>query len=373
MKTMGLLGMLVGFVAITSPALGSTHHVNCDVPGQTVTKALKTAQPGDTIRVRGTCEETVTMTTDRVTLDGGGEAVLQGPGGGQPGDVSEGLLNIVGVRGVEIRGFTVQHSAADGINGRQGAAFTVRDVHVLQSTDDGIEVTETSTVRFLGTCEISSSGEDGIAITRGSGALFSAEHITTADNIRAGIFVIGTATAAFDTGTVYTARNTFGILTLGHSSLTLGRAMPTILAEENRLDGILVADTSDLRLDGGTITAARNGRTGLSFGGTGGLGNIKGIILSEYNTEGARAEDASRIAQLVAGHMTIRNNTIGIIAANGSDIRITTEAAITDNGTDIVLIFGSRAIFTGTAIDTTTCDKTSLLRIDNVDVTCPTP
>jgi hypothetical protein len=38
MKTMGTLGMLVGIVAMASPALGSTHHVNCDVPGQTITK-----------------------------------------------------------------------------------------------------------------------------------------------------------------------------------------------------------------------------------------------------------------------------------------------------------------------------------------------
>src|SRR6266581_4809407 len=82
MKTMGTLGMLVGIVAMASSALGSTRHVNCDVPGQTITKALKTAQPGDTIHVQGTCEETVTITTDRVTLDGGGRAVLQGPGGG---------------------------------------------------------------------------------------------------------------------------------------------------------------------------------------------------------------------------------------------------------------------------------------------------
>ena len=373
MKAMGTLGMLMVIVAMASPALSSVHHVNCDVSGQTITKALKRAQPGDTIHVRGTCEETVTMTTDQVTLDGGGQAVLQGPGGGQLGDVSHGLLNIVGVQGVDIRGFTVQNSAADGINGRQGAAFTVRDVHVLQSADDGIEATENSTVRFLGTCEVRGSGEDGMAITRGSSALFSAERVTTAANARAGIFVIGTSTAAFDTGTMHTTQNTFGILTLGHSSLTLGRNMPTILTEHNTLDGILVADTSDLRLDGGTITAAQNGRAGLWFGGTGGLGNIRGMILSEYNTEGARAEDGSRIAQLIAGRMTIRNNTTGIIAENGSDIRMTTEATITDNGTDIVLIFGSRAIFTGTTIDTTMCDKTSLLRIDNVDVTCPTP
>ena len=190
--------------------------------------------------------------------------------------MSQGLLNIVGVQGVEIRGFTVQNSAADGMNGRQGAAFTVHDVSVFHSADDGIEATETSTVRFLGICEVRGSGEDGIAITHGSSALFSAERVTTNENARGGIFVIGTSTAAFDTGTVHTTQNTFGILTLGHSSLTLGRTMPTMLAEDNMLDGILVADTSDLRLDGGTITAARNRRTGLSFGGTGGLGNISG-------------------------------------------------------------------------------------------------
>jgi hypothetical protein len=170
--------------------------------------------------------------------------------------VSHGLLNIVGVQGVAIRGFTVQHSAADGINGRQGAAFTVRDVRVFQSADDGIESTETSTVRFLGTCAVRGSGEDGLAITRGSSALFSAERVTTDENTRAGLFVIGTSTAAFDTGRVHTAQNTMGVLTLGHSSLTLGRNMPTLLAEENTLDGILVADTSDLRLDGGAINAS---------------------------------------------------------------------------------------------------------------------
>jgi hypothetical protein len=89
----------------------------------------------------------------------------------------------------------------------------VRDVRVLQSADDGIEATETSTVRLLGTCEVRGSGEDGIAITHGASALFSAERVTTAENDRAGIFVIGTSTVAFDTGTVHTTQNTFGILT----------------------------------------------------------------------------------------------------------------------------------------------------------------
>jgi hypothetical protein len=313
------------------------------------------------------------MTTDRVTLDGGGRAVLQGPGGGQPGDVSHGLLNIVGVQGVEIRGFTVQHSAADGINGRQGAAFTVRDVRVLQSADDGIEATENSTVRFLSTCEVRGSGEDGMAITHGSSALFSAEHITTAENARVGIFVMGTSTAAFDTGTVHTTQNLVsGMIALGHASLTLSRNMPTILAEHNTVDGILVADTSNLRLNGGTITAARNGRAGLWFGGTASLSNIRGTILLEHNTEGARAEDTSTIAQLIAGRMTVRGNTIGLLGDDGSTIRIDQGGTITGNGTDIVLRFDSRGTFNGNTIGTITCDETSLVRGDT-GVTCPNP
>jgi hypothetical protein len=49
------------------------------------------------------------------------------------------------------------------------------------------------------------------------------------------------------------------------------------------------------------------------------------------------------------------------------------EAAITGHGTDVVLSFGTLATFEGTTITSVTCDKTSLLRIDNKDVTCPIP
>jgi hypothetical protein len=352
-------------------ALGITHRVNCDMPGETITNALQTAQPGDTIRVRGTCEETVTITTDRLTLRGIDNATIKGPGAGQASDVSTGLVNIVGVQDVAIRGFTIQDSLTDGINGRQGAAFTVQDVLVRRNADDGIEATENSTVRFLGTCEIHRNGDFGISITRGSSALFMAEQVAMARNSLGGMLVISTSTAAFDTGTVHTTQNTFGIITLGHSSLTLSRNVPSIVADENTLDGILVADNSDLRLDGGMITASRNGRIGLWFGGTAGLGNIAGTILLENNAvAGARAEDFSRISQLIAGQMTVRDNTVGLIADNGSDIRLDQGGTVTGNGTDIVLSFASRGTFNGNTIGTIQCDETSLVRGDT-GVTCP--
>jgi hypothetical protein len=371
MKARGILWILVVIAVTASSALGITHWVNCDMPGEKITNALQTAQPGDTIHVRGTCEETVTITTDRLTLRGIDNATIKGPGGGQARDVPTGLVNIVGVQGVEIRGFTIQDSLTDGINGRQGAAFTVQDVRVRRNADDGIEATENSTVRFLGTCEIRRNGDFGISITHGSSALFMAEQVTMARNSFGGMLVWGTSTAAFDTGAVHTTQNTLGILTFGHSSLTLSRNAPSIVADENTLDGILVADHSNLRLDGGMIIVSRNERTGLWFGGTAGLSNIAGTILLENNAvAGARAEDFSHISQLIAGQMTVRDNPIGLIADNGSDVRLDQGGTVTGNGTDIVLSFASRGTFNGNTIGTIQCDETSLVRGDT-GVTCP--
>jgi hypothetical protein len=84
-----------------------------------------------------------------------------------------------------------------------------------------------------------------------------------------------------------------------------------------------------------------------------------------------RAEDTCTIAQLIAGRMTIRDNTIGIFGDDGSTIRIDQGGTITGNGTDIVLRFGSRGTFNGKTIGTITCDETSLVRGDT-GVTCPT-
>jgi hypothetical protein len=346
MQAMGTLGMLVALIAMASPALGNTRHVNCAVPGQTITKALKTAQPGDTIRVRGTCEETVTITTDRLTLHGIDNATIQGPGGGPAGDVSEGLLNVVGAQGVEIRGFTVRDSAVDGINGRQGAAFVVRDTRILRSGDDGIEATETSTVRILGTCEVRRNSDAGISITRGSSGLFLADML-------------------------HTSHNASGLLALGHSSMALSGDISTILAEENTLDGVLAADTSDLRLDGGKITSTRNGRRGLTIGGGANLTLFAGTILLENNPEGFALLVGSAMAVFPTGNLTIQGNTtVGLTADNGSTMRIIEGATITGNGTDVVLLFGSNGTFNGNTIGTISCDETSLVRGDE-SVTCP--
>ncbi len=100
-------------MAVASPALAGTMKVNCD-KGGTITKALENAKRGDTIQVTGTCKERVTITTDRLTLDGQGSAILDGGGGFKANAVFERVITIDGARGVTITGFTVQHGP-DGI------------------------------------------------------------------------------------------------------------------------------------------------------------------------------------------------------------------------------------------------------------------
>jgi nitrous oxidase accessory protein NosD len=104
----GLLGALRlsgGLERGVAGADSAVKKVKCD-NGQTLTEALKKAKPGDTLQVMGTCQERVTITTDRLTLDGGGSTVLDGGGGG-PTEFFEGVVTIDGVQGVTLMGFMI--------------------------------------------------------------------------------------------------------------------------------------------------------------------------------------------------------------------------------------------------------------------------
>ena len=110
--------------------------VKCD-KGQTLTEALRKAKPGDTLQVTGTCHERVTITTDGLTLDGGGSAVLDGGGGG-PTEFFEAVVTIDGVQGVTLMGFTIQNGPSQGILGVGGAAFVVKDTTLQNNGAAGI-------------------------------------------------------------------------------------------------------------------------------------------------------------------------------------------------------------------------------------------
>src|SRR5215831_9049765 len=105
--------LVLAFIATPTAGWAGITNVDCN-KGQTIGQALTKADPGDTIRVTGTCHEQVTITTDRLTLDGQGTAILDG-GGGASGDDLSGLLTIDGAREVVVTGFTIQNGPGNGI------------------------------------------------------------------------------------------------------------------------------------------------------------------------------------------------------------------------------------------------------------------
>ena len=143
--------------------------VDCDA-GQTLSDALLTAIPGDTLLISGTCMERVVVTTDRLTLDGQGSALIDG-GGAAPENVTEGVVTIKGAQGVILTGITVQNGP-DGIIGTQGAAFEVRHSISQDNADEGLQVDESSTARMRD-CILQRNAGEGLNVLRTSSVTFS--------------------------------------------------------------------------------------------------------------------------------------------------------------------------------------------------------
>jgi hypothetical protein len=339
-----LYGMVIIFLVGMGSAVGATRQVKCDVPGQTITKALKTAKPGDTIQVTGICKETVTITTDRLTLDGGRSAVIDGGGGGgQGGSVFEGLLTIDGAQGVVITGFTIQQSPADGILGQRGAAFRVLDTIVEHNTDDGLQVSDNATVQLAG-FDAQHNGDFGIvAVTNSSVVIAGA--VKSSFNETDGIFIGYTSTLFMRAGTD-----------------------PAVTVADNGRDGISLFAGGTLRAAFGTLSAERNKRDG--------FGVVSNSTFAMTGEATASSTNNTRFGLVAALDSHILTTTSFSIKDNGEGLRVNDSsvriagATIEDNATAVTLIFGARANVLGSTITgTIDCDGTELL----VGAMCSSP
>jgi hypothetical protein len=369
MRVFGILTLL--FVATASPALADklVHEVNCD-KGHTIADALKRADPGDTIRVTGTCVERIVIKTDRITLDGQGSAVLDGGGGG-PAEFS-GVVTVDGAKGVTIKGFTVQHSPGEGILGRRGAAFVVQNTTVQDNVFTGIAVGDGSTAELTDvTAKRNLSGLDiftgSAAVLRGTIVLqnntangaeinglsvleIRGAHVQASDNGGVGIIAGSGQLALFGfpstAGSTLTASgNGFAGLVIAASQLT---AFPRCkITVASNVIGLFVVSSFVAVVDGNAEVVAEKNQTGISF-----VQNAGGIFQG--------------------GPLTVRDNAVGLLGDGAGTLVVESDPAkpsrIVNNGTDVDLRFGTRATFDGVAIGSITCDKTALSRGTTV---CP--
>jgi len=377
-KKIAILALLIplAFVAavpLTSPigdAASNMRVVNCD-RGQNIAQVLARAEPGDTIRVTGTCFERVSIKTDRITLDGQGAATLDGGGG--PIEEFDGVVTIDGASGVTIQGFTVQNGPGEGILGTHGAAFSVRNTTVQDNGFTGVAVGQGSTAE-LTDCSILRNGGPGMDVYTQSSAVLKGS-IRTNDNLTSGADINGTSIIEIRGAQVEASRNGgFGLIAGSNSQLAVfgfaGSQGSTFTIDANGQAGIGLG-SSILNVFSESTIAITNSPVGILVAASKivspfGVGrfvienNVVGLDLFLDGTA------------LLVGGLTVRNNGTGVRGDGAGVLTFISippnPSAITGNGVDVDLRFGARVTFDGVDVGTITCDSTVLSRGTTV---CP--
>jgi Right handed beta helix region len=343
--------------------------VNCD-RGQNIAEVLARAEPGDTIRVTGTCFERVSIKTDRITLDGQGAATLDGGGG--PIAEFDGVVTIDGASGVRIQGFTVQNGPGEGILGTHGAAFSVRNTTVQDNGSTGVAVGEGSTAE-LTDCSILRNDAGIDVFTQSSAVLKGA--IRTNDNLQNGATVNGTSIIEIRGAQVEASRNgTFGLIAGSNSQLAVfgfaGSQGSTFTIDANGGGGIVLADSILNVFSESTITIT-NSPLGILVA-AGKIINPSGVGTFVIENNGVGLDFGLDGTALLVGGLTVRNNGTGVRGDGAGVLTFISipenPSAITGNGVDVDLRFGARATFAGVDVGTITCDSTVLSRGTTV---CP--
>ena len=159
---------------------GAMHTVDCGA-GETVANAMSQALPGAVITISGTCEEAVVVDKDRITLDGGGTAVIDGGGAGAPAIAVHGQQNVV------IRGLTVQNGQ-QGVLANRGTAVWLEDVTAQDNSVVGIAVRGNSSATLGGTV-IADDNDIGIELNQSTAWSADADLLQTNGNPSGGIVV----------------------------------------------------------------------------------------------------------------------------------------------------------------------------------------
>ena len=266
-----------------------------------------------------------------------------------------------------VAGLTVQNGPGEGILGRRGAAFVVRDTTVRDNSSTGIAVGESSTAEIRD-CILERNAA-GIDVFTGSSAVLKGT-IDVADNTLGGVAINGTSIIEIRGAHVRVSRNGgLGVVAGSNSQLAFffdTSAGNTLTVDANLGGGIALGD-SVLNVFAATTTITvsnspvgiivRPGSIVSPFG--------SGTFTIENNVVGLDFRLGG--GAIFRGGLNVRNNGTGVRTADGAGVLWfisipPNPSSITGNGTDVELSFGARATFDGVAVGSITCDATVLIR-----------
>jgi len=164
------LSVLALAIAINVPGASAqgnpkTTNVDCD-HGGSVTRALGFVDPGDTIIIKGTCNENLLINSrtghfNGLTLDGQGTATIAGP------DSTRNVIELTGVSGFTIRGMTIT-GGFDGLTVNTGSGIGIDSVVVRKTGRNGIHFQRGTTMGCVVNSTIQNNPQHGIVINENS-------------------------------------------------------------------------------------------------------------------------------------------------------------------------------------------------------------
>lgn len=347
---------------------GRTIRVRCD-RDHSLSRALRRAREGYTIRISGTCHESVTVKTDNLTLVGVDGAIIDGAG-----SPSEAVVLIDGARGFHLDNLTVRNGADQGIlathqsQGRLRNIITtgnrtvglsidrshleLDNVSMENNTTNGMDAFSGSTVVLFGEISANGNGGDGLAANGKTFLEVRGARVSASHNRGSGISVINDSRLQIFSfpeaqGSTITANNNgFAGIGLPGSELSVvgaeffGSGANVITASENFLFGFF--------MPAGAIFSP----------------HATAKFVAESNRVGMLMEDGA--SALVVGGLNITGNGAGISAVGAGTLSLVSvppnPSTVNLNIVDLDLGFGTRATLDGVRASDLVCDDTALVR-----------
>jgi Periplasmic copper-binding protein (NosD) len=357
----------VGLVLLAGTLSAVPNVKNVDCRTHSLGEVIAKADPGDTLQVTGTCRERVVVTTDRLTIDGQGTAVIDGGGPGG-GELSATIL-IDGARGFTVRGFTIRNGA-NAILGQSNSAFKVQGTTIQDNAEAGIIVAEASEAEITD-CSITHNGDVGIIAVNQSFALLRGS--IRANNNRVGLWAGGNSSVEVRGGTLEASSNAENGINLAGASLTIfglpSSSGTAITTNNNGADGIF--DAGGLIVFYGPpanhlITALNNKGSGIDLQAFATLANLTSArFILKGNATGLTVTGESSVTMI--GGLDVQGNGTGLLADGAGSLTLASippNPSIIQGNTavDTDVRFGTRITVGGAILGKLVCDPTVLSR-----------
>lgn len=387
---------LVLVVCVLGAASGASADPVVDCSRRSLANAVDNVHVRDVvIRFTGVCGPVV-ITTDGITLQGVGNAVIDGRGVAdavtvagasrvalEAIEVRNGINGIVAVNGahLSLTGVDVQQNAVFGISIQTASSAVLTNVTSSQNGLHGLDVQTGSAATVIGTLTVSSNRVFGINV---NGSSFTLSHaIVTASGNALGIQIATSANAFInDASSVINATNNFAVGLTVVSGAHLVSFGGTINASGNPVAGVSVNSKAGLDLDAASQLNSSNNGDGLlvqddsvmtvfntpQFSGAQGRSTIN----AHNNTRGGVRVLTGSTLTLVnqAQVIATQNGTVGLVADNGAGLTLVNSTLTGNSVSDLQLTFGTRADLRTLVVGTYSCDDTVLVRGTST-VVCP--